>query len=62
MNERDIARAEWLEDNRDEDIVKLREQILILKEHQYALETMLKHQGIELHDLKENIARLRLSI
>jgi hypothetical protein len=54
--------AEEFEDYYGRQIDNLNKQIFILKEHQYAIETMLRHQGIELQEMKEDIAKLKLSI
>jgi len=58
-DERKIAEAERFQDMVDEEIVSLREQVLelkgavgVLQRHSAALETMIRHIGIELAELK----------
>lgn len=50
-----MAKAEWLDDQKDEEIVKLREQLFILKEHFSIMETVIRQLGIEIHELKESV-------
>ena len=62
-SEKDIARYEYFEeifDNKyEEEIIKIREQIIIIKEYSSTMETCIRQIGQHLHNMSKELERLR---